>query len=152
MKNRITSLLNTGSSKPFRLGTSIGLALIVALSATLVTAQPSPQGNVDIYPETRVEPLYPPQAAEENIEGSVVLQFDIETDGSVSNVKVIESNPRGVFDRNSKIALRQWTYKPVAEKVTDVIIQLDYALDQLGAETAVQNYDGENEMIVVQNP
>ncbi len=34
---------------------------------------------------------YPPKAAENNIQGTVVLQFIVEADGSVSNAKVVRS-------------------------------------------------------------
>jgi protein TonB len=45
-------------------------------------------------------------------EGWVLLEFDITEVGTVDNVKVIESEPRRVFDSSARRALLKWKYKP----------------------------------------
>lgn len=129
MKSRLQHIQ---TMRPSSLGKS--LSMIAACLLTLTTMQfaiaGQEKGTDDIRPVHRVEPLYPTQAAEEGIEGSVVVKLDIETDGSVSNVKVVDAQPKRVFDRQTKIAVRQWRWEPVPQKVEGVLIQLDYVLDK----------------------
>ena len=83
-----------------------------------------------IMPTMRVEPKYPIKAAQQNIEGSVVLKFDIKADGSVYNVSVVKAIPEKVFDKVSKVALRQWKYKASDAGMKNNLVQLDFAMDK----------------------
>lgn len=83
-----------------------------------------------IYPVMRVEPKYPLQAAKDKVEGSVVLKFDVLANGSVSNVSVIKATPEKVFDKQAKIALRQWTYNKSSNGSKNNLVQLDFAMDK----------------------
>lgn len=58
----------------------------------------------------RVEPTYPPSAAANGREGYVIVQFDVRTDGAVSNAKVVESSDR-VFERAALHAAGRFRYK-----------------------------------------
>ena len=60
----------------------------------------------------RVEPEYPSNATRRGMEGRVVLQFTIAPTGRVRDIVVVETTPRGVFDRVATVALRQWRYTP----------------------------------------
>ncbi|MCY3542282.1 MAG: TonB family protein [Gammaproteobacteria bacterium] len=74
----------------------------------------------DYYPLSKVEPEYPEQALLDNIEGYVILQFDISESGSVENPEVLEANPPKIFDQSAKNAAKQFKYSPryVAGKPT----------------------------------
>jgi TonB family protein len=67
------------------------------------------------------DPIYPPAALQQHIEGSVKLQAHIGKDGSTSNIKTLSGNP--LLAASAVAAVKQWRYKP-------------YALD--GAPTEVQ--------------
>ena len=84
--------------------------------------------NKTVYPVTRVEPIYPEKAAKLDIEGSVVLKFDIASSGSVENVSVVKAEPKKVFDKAAKIALRQWTYEKSSAGSKNNLVQLDFLL------------------------
>ena len=43
----------------------------------------------------------------------MLVVFDVERNGSVSNVRVIESYPQEVFDSYAIAAAEQWVYEPV---------------------------------------
>jgi bla regulator protein blaR1 len=116
------------------------LLLVGAVFAGLVYANQSAESLPKLAvneakPIVRVEPKYPVKAAQDNIEGSVVLQFDIEKDGSTSNIRVIKAIPEATFDRTSIAALQQWKYKPQivggqAQVQQNLLVQLDYRLSE----------------------
>lgn len=68
--------------------------------------------SIDSQLATRVAPIYPEQARQQGIEGSVLLEFDINEQGEPVNIKVAESEPRGVFDAAAIAAVEQWRYVP----------------------------------------
>ncbi len=87
----------------------------------------------DATPIVRIEPKFPTKAARDGIEGWVQLSFEINEIGGVENVNVINSQPRRVFDREAKKALRKWKYKPKmvegkAQRQTGLTVQLDFKL------------------------
>jgi protein TonB len=66
-----------------------------------------------LIPETKVPPLYPELARVARIEGRVVLQAVICTDGSVTDLEVLRcSHPKLGFEEAAVDAVRQWRYKP----------------------------------------
>ena len=67
-----------------------------------------PVAKEKISPIVRVEPKYPMKAVEEQLEGSVVLKFDVDITGEVINVEVMNGEPAYVFDRAAVEALKQW--------------------------------------------
>ncbi|WP_448550293.1 energy transducer TonB [Thalassotalea fusca] len=84
-------------------------------------------------PIVRTNPTYPMDAARKGIEGWVILSFDINEIGEVFNVAVQEAEPKRVFDRAAKQALRKWKYrakvvdgKPVIQQ--GMTVQLDFTM------------------------
>ena len=59
-----------------------------------------------------VSPRYPIQAKRANQEGVVVVGYTVGADGSVSNVKVVSSQPRRIFDREAVDAVERWKFQP----------------------------------------
>lgn len=66
----------------------------------------------DAQPTVRINPTYPRDAQVKGIEGFVTLQFDISEMGRPVNVSVVNSKPRGIFEKQARKALRKWKYKP----------------------------------------
>lgn len=60
----------------------------------------------------KVRPVYPQSAVNRGIEGYVLVQFTIDTLGRVTDVEVLESSPRGVFERAAVQAVERFRYKP----------------------------------------
>jgi TonB family protein len=92
-----------------------------------------PQATVPLKPIHRVEPQYPEKAVVEKIEGGVVLKFDVDNDGYVKNVEVINGEPAYVFDRVASAALRQWKYVSTGQYHKNQLVQLDFRLDKNSA-------------------
>jgi len=55
-------------------------------------------------------PTYPRNAIRLGREGYVLIEFDVDTDGSVLDPYVIESEPTGVFERSAIKAVRKWLF------------------------------------------
>lgn len=58
-----------------------------------------------------VRPLYTEEARQARIQGVVILQAVIDTDGKVVNVKILKGLPMGL-DQTAIDAVTQWRYKP----------------------------------------
>lgn len=89
-------------------------------------------------PVKRVNPVYPQQAMSNEMEGEVVLQFDITESGATDNITVVQSSPEGVFDKSAVNALKQWKYKPriqggAAQRQNGLLVQLDFRLGPPGS-------------------
>ena len=57
-----------------------------------------------------VKPTYPPDALAAGLEGLVILEATIATDGTVKDVRVLRSVP--AFDEAAAAAVRQWKFMP----------------------------------------
>ncbi|CAH6867571.1 Protein TonB [Vibrio chagasii] len=67
---------------------------------------------LDLEPTKFVLPRYPKVALESNLSGYVVMTFNINKQGDVTNIVVVESNPKGIFDKAAVQALSKWKYEP----------------------------------------
>ncbi|MBI3347868.1 MAG: TonB family protein [Burkholderiales bacterium] len=66
----------------------------------------------------KVPPDFPAEATKKGISsGSVKAKLTIEADGKVSDVEIVEAEPKRVFDRAVKQALMEWKFEP-GEKAT----------------------------------
>lgn len=84
----------------------------IASDATMTEA------TVDSKPKVINRPTmqFPASAAKEGIEGFVVVNLLIAEDGRVEVVKILESQPQGVFDRTVLSGIRNWTFTPATYK------------------------------------
>jgi bla regulator protein BlaR1 len=147
MFRRIASIKNPAKINPTLIGLSIALSstLLVSVAIANLAETTHAVGKISIAtPVIRIEPKYPVEAARDNQEGSVILEFDITKDGSTDNIEVIESFPQQVFDKVSVTALKQWTYKPriqggQAQRQTGITVQLDFRMDKLNQGKSTMN-------------
>ena len=79
--------------------------------------KPAASAN-DLTPISTPAPRYPAEALRAGQSGEVQVEFTVGTDGSVSNARVVRSNPPRVFDREAVAAVRRWRFEPVAAPVT----------------------------------
>ena len=60
---------------------------------------------------TRIPPVYPLNAKHRGREGWVRVRFIVHEDGHVGNVKVVESEPRDIFDASVIRSVSGWRFK-----------------------------------------
>lgn len=102
-------------------------AAATAASATTAAASASPaQGDPgppaaagredsEVVPLNNIIPEYPRQARQRGIEGHVRLAFTITREGRVENIRVLEAQPRRVFEREARRAAARWRFAPRSE-------------------------------------
>ncbi|MCB9679855.1 MAG: TonB family protein [Alphaproteobacteria bacterium] len=76
----------------------------VVMTAETVDAPPRP---VDV-----VQPEYPVRARADAITGYVTLSVLVDEQGNVSDLRILEARPPGVFDNAALNAVRQWHFRP----------------------------------------
>lgn len=58
-----------------------------------------------------VRPAYPFYALSHHIEGFVKFAFDVDAEGKVSELRILQSEPRGLFEPYIIAAVSQWRYE-----------------------------------------
>lgn len=67
-------------------------------------------------PVSRNQPEYPRRALDMRLEGYVVVLYDVNDNGRIENIRIIESKPNNIFDRSVINAMRMWKYQPIPAK------------------------------------
>jgi len=78
------------------------------------------------------QPTFPRKALRMGIEGYVIVEFDVDTDGAVLDPYVLEAVPQGTFERAAIKAIRKWVYEAPTHqgqsvKVNNVKVKLSFA-------------------------
>jgi TonB family protein len=97
-----------------------------ALAAVPPLAEP-PQPRLEVVPVQTDEPRLPAALLRERPSGVVRVAFDLNPDGSTSNVKVVGSTNRSL-NRASVDAVSNWKFQPVDEVLT-IETELAYKYD-----------------------
>ena len=71
-----------------------------------------PAAEGDVIPIVTIGAQYPRDALLEGIEGWVRFEFTVMEDGSVADLKLLDSKPPRVFDRAARRAMLKWKFKP----------------------------------------
>ncbi|MFP3944677.1 MAG: TonB family protein [Alphaproteobacteria bacterium] len=69
-------------------------------------------GDVELELRKSDPPEYPRRAMDSGTEGVVVVEYTVEKDGDVDDIRIVRSSPRGVFDKAVMEAVKKWRYKP----------------------------------------
>jgi TonB family protein len=84
----------------------------------------SPSGELAMpVPIRKVDPKYPPELIEQNVQGEVVLYGVVRADGSVDSIQVARAlDPQ--LDANAKSAFAQWKFQPGSKSGTSVDLEV----------------------------
>jgi TonB family protein len=104
------------------------LAILVLLTGTMLIRNGQSYLEESVSPRFVVNPEYPALASEKGLEGSVKLRFDVESDGRVSNVRILEFDNNGIFNSAAKLVFAQWVFEAPERKLHNREIVLDFTL------------------------
>lgn len=76
-------------------------------------------------PRRRVAPPYPEKARQRGIEGHVTLKVKITTSGAVERVRVVDAEPKGVFEESAVDTVKQWQFAPAMYEGKPVEVWVD---------------------------
>ena len=84
-------------------------------------------------PIEKIPPTFPQEARIKGVEGYVLLKFDISEQGKAENIEVIKAEPRNLFEKEAKNAVRKWRYTPrmvsgVPTKILGKEVRIDFKL------------------------
>lgn len=71
-------------------------------------------------------PNYPRSAERREIEGHVVVRYNVTAEGELDGIEVVESSPSGIFDRSVMRALESWRYAAAGETTEGVERRFDF--------------------------
>ena len=75
-----------------------------------------------------MRPAYPARALAFHLEGRVKVQFDVDSDGRVVNGRIIDAEPKNIFDRDVRQAMKRWRFqsgKPTTGMTMNVLFKID---------------------------
>ena len=106
----------------------------IAIDASISGGLALDSGDGDYLPIVKVAPVYPRRAQARGIEGYVIVEFIVTTNGSVRDAKVLEAQPEGVFERAALDAAAKFKYKPRVvdgnpTEVSGVQNKISFAID-----------------------
>lgn len=73
---------------------------------------PTPKINSALTPMVQIKPVYPSREKRMGIEGYVKVKLDVDATGHVRAIHILESKPKGAFDKSAKKALKRWRFRP----------------------------------------
>lgn len=114
--------------------------VVFLLLIAIITACNAPQqrntetttvaNNLDAaVPIFRQPPQYPRQAALDGIEGYVTLFFFVDENGRPRDIKIVDSDPTGIFELSAIQALYQWRFPPPDDPGKRHFQRLDFMLE-----------------------
>lgn len=70
--------------------------------------------EVDRHPEavSNMPPVYPFQARRSGVEGQVRIRFLVDAAGAVQELRIVEAQPEGIFERAVEQTIPRWRFKP----------------------------------------
>lgn len=88
-----------------------------------------PGGDGPAIAVVQVAPRYPVDALRRNIEGEVEVEFTVLPDGSVTDVRVLDANPPGIFEHEARRAVLRWQFRPQMQDGRPMSIRARQAIE-----------------------
>jgi protein TonB len=94
-------------------------------AANSSTVYTNAQTDLPVKWVVKIEPKYPADAAKNSVEGYLKFKAIVNEVGTLKRVEVIESAPKGVFEKEGLRALKLWRFKPAL--LNGRLVKVEYA-------------------------
>ena len=98
-------------------------------SMTRRPPMPPKPAKSPVEPVHQPSPNYPQAALEQNIEGYVNLEFDINDSGEAINIRVVGASDNGLFNKDAIEAVKQWKFAEKDYGKKSMNYKMKFALD-----------------------
>ena len=110
-----------------RVALTVGVFAMVFLSSCAL----QPALNQPLQLTSGSAPAYPAKLKAEGVSGLVIVKYDVSDEGKVRNLRIIASEPAGLFDAAALRAVASWQFKPqirdgIAEPVLGLTSKLEF--------------------------
>lgn len=102
-------------------------ASVFAIAAALTGFAAAPSFAQEREIVTAEAPEFPRAAERREIEGHVVVRYNVTPEGTVADIEVVEATPAGIFESSVMRALEGWRYAAAAEATPNVERRFDFA-------------------------
>ncbi len=125
-KPDIKKVVAPPDDKPFKSDEPALVANNASVKSAPKVSVPGVSTSVGPKVLSKAKPTYPARALALGVEGQVKVQYDIDEDGRVTNVRVLEARPRNTFEREVKQVMRKWRFEAVVAKnyVTTIVFKI----------------------------
>lgn len=103
-------------------------------------------------PADASQPIYPPLAQHMNVQGSVVLQAVINTDGVIQNLQILKGP--AILAKAAEQAVREWRFKPIVqngqavESKATITVNFTIKVADNSAETTVAEMQTSDRLVI----
>ena len=121
------------TSRILLLGSAVAASAVAACTPlppqSIVTKCEASHSDGSIAYEVKIPPEYPAHPPNADVDGHVLMRFDLTQFGTPHNIEIIESEPEGFFDAAAMAALQQWKYCPDPAPRTGLEVQLSFEME-----------------------
>ena len=136
-KGQATKFRSALLAAMFTATTTLALPILPANANDSVSAPESNTASVI----KRALPKYPKYAVKNGIEGAVLVNFSIESDGNVSDIEVVASDHDGLFDATAILGVQKWLYTKPHHKIRNNYVAIEFALTDAPKATQFSNVE-----------
>ena len=136
-KGQATKFRSALLAAMFTATTTLALPILPANANDSVSAPESNTASVI----KRALPKYPKYAVKNGIEGAVLINFSIESDGNVSDIEVVASDHDGLFDATAILGVQKWLYTKPHHKIRNNYVAIEFALTDAPKATQFSNVE-----------
>lgn len=99
-------------------------------------------GTAASTPYYKIKPKYPKAALLSGVEGWVQMEIDINENGEVENIRVLDGEQRNMFQSEAKRAVALWKYRPFLDdsgkpvRRNGHVVKVEFVLNEVAGESA----------------
>ncbi|WP_338517082.1 energy transducer TonB [Alteromonas gracilis] len=131
----MTFMISKRKGQATRFRNALLAAMVTATTTLALPILPANANDSVSAPESntasvikRALPKYPKYAVKNGIEGAVLVNFSIESDGNVSDIEVVASDQDGLFDATAILGVQKWLYTKPHHKIRNNYVAIEFAL------------------------